>query len=208
VRIAGAATEDAIRRAGLAPLMEALLAHAQNQIPLLSEPGVFSDVDLACRAVDRFHRLSRAIDFVELEHYGRWGTILARLTKAISARLEPRLRGVALDVNRALRQGREGTDRLDADDILLALNGTFLLATARDCRDSLALNAVVDQVWTHLGEVLEIQLQRNLDALRRKPRDKVAQGRLEAGIKVADLRFGTEYAEIMRRAREAAERGG
>ncbi|MCA9697224.1 MAG: penicillin-insensitive murein endopeptidase [Myxococcales bacterium] len=205
-KIAGAATETAIMGAGFAPLVEALLAHAQNQVPVLYDAGVFTDVDLTCRAIDRFHRLSRAVAFIEIAPHGRWGTMLAGITKAISERLDPKLRNVALDSNLALRRGRDGRDRFDADQVLVALNGAYLLRTIRECRDSLALNATFDQVWAQLGQVLEVQLERNLEMLRQNPIDEVAEARLDAGIKLAELRFGIEYADIMRRARQAAER--
>src|SRR5690606_24204713 len=61
IRIAGNPAEASVVRAGFAPLVDALLAHAQNQIHALSTIGPFADIDLTCRAVDRFHRLIRAI---------------------------------------------------------------------------------------------------------------------------------------------------
>src|SRR5690606_17015973 len=118
--------------------------------------GPFADVDLACRAVDRFHRLSRAVHgYVELARNSRWSMIIAALTKNVSARVEPRLRDVVLDVNKALRKHREGTDRLDSDQLLTALSGVYLLATVRDARDSLAVNALFEQTWAQVGQALE-----------------------------------------------------
>lgn len=208
IRIAGSPSEAAIQRAGFGPLVDALLAHAQNQIPMLSQMGPFADIDLTCRAIDRFHRLTRAVNgFVELGRAGRWAMIVAALTKAVSERVEPKLRDVGPDVNKALRRQRDGAaDRFDGDLLLSALNGVYILATVRDCRDSLALNALFDQTWTQIGQALELHIQRNLEILRQNPGDASTSQRLDAAIKMAELRFNTEYADVLRRAKEAAEK--
>lgn len=207
IRITGAATEGAIVRAGFAPLVDAILAHAQNQIHALIQVGPFADVDLACRAVDRYHRLARAVHgYVELARNSRWSMIIAALTKNVSARVEPRLRDVVLDVNKALRKHREGNDRLDSDQLLTALSGVYLLATVRDARDSLAVNALFEQTWAQVGQTLEIHIQRSLDILRQNPGDRITGERVDAAIKMAELRFNPEYADVLRRAKETAEK--
>ncbi|MEQ1768872.1 MAG: hypothetical protein ABL879_03460 [Devosia sp.] len=206
IRIAGGASENTLMRAGYAPLIDALLAHAQNQIPPLNQNGLFGDTDRICRAVDRFHRLMRAVTgYVELNRSSRWSLVTAALTKSVSERLDPKLRSVAPDVSLALRR-REGTDRHDPEQMLAALNGVYLLATVRDCRDSLAVNAIFDQSWTQVGQALEIHIERNLEGLRRNPGDKVAAARLDGGIKMAELRFNQEYADVLRRAKDTAQR--
>ena len=208
IRIANSPAEPALIRAGFAPLVDALLAHAQSQIPAFNQAGTFGDMDLVCRSVDRFHRLLRAMTgYVELNRGSRWSLIAAALTKAASERIEPKLRNVAPDLNLALRR-REGADRVDGDQILSAMNGIYLLATVRDSRDSLAVNAVFDQVWAQTGQALEIHIERNLEALRRNPADSASSARLDAALKMAELRFNQDYAETMRRAKEVAERRG
>lgn len=207
IRLAGGVSEAAITRAGFGPLIDALLAHAQNQIPALSQFGAYADMDLVCRAIDRFHRLVRAVHgYVEMSRSGRWAMVVAGLTKTVSARVEPKLREVSPDVNVAMRKPREGADRVDADQMLAALNGVYLLATVRDARDSLALNALFDQTWTQVGQSVEMHVQRNLEVLRHSPADTVTAKRLDTAIKMAELRFGTDYADILRRARETALR--
>lgn len=207
IRIAGASTEAAVRRAGFEPLVEAILAHAQNQVPVLQVLGPFADIDLTCRAIDRFHRLIRALhSYLELARGGRWAMIAGALTKQVSERVEIRLRDVPMDINKALRRAREGSDRLDSDQLLSALNGVYILATVRACRESLALNALFDRSWTQVGETLEMHIQRNLEMLRQNPEDEVTSERLDASIKMAGLRFNADYAEVLRRAKEAAER--
>ena len=208
IRVAGSETEMAITRVGLGPLVDALLAHAQNQVPLLTQVGPFADMDLLCRALERFHRLMRAVQaLIELSRNGRWALIVATLTKNVSDRIEPRVRNVLFDLNRALRRQREGIpDRLDGDQILLALGSVYLLATIRDVRDSLALNAMFDRTWNQVGQALEIHIQRNLDLLRKDPDDAITAERLEAAIKMAEVRLGVEYADVIRRAKEGAER--
>ncbi|WP_325552686.1 hypothetical protein [Hypericibacter adhaerens] len=206
IRIAGAASEASLARTGFAPLIDAMLAHAQNQIPLLGQKGTFADMDLVCRAVDRFHRLMRAVTgYVELSRAGRWATIAAALTKTVSERLDPKLRDVGPDLNKALRR-RDGVDRLDSDQILSALNGIYLLATIRDSRDSLALNTLFDQVWSQTGQALEIHIERLMQFVRNDPTDRIASARLDAALKMAEVRFNQEYADTLRRAKEAAER--
>lgn len=206
IRITNSADEAHIARAGFKPLINAILAHAQNQIPALDQMGTFGDMDLVCRSIDRFHRLLRAVTgYVELSRGSRWSTVVAGLTKSASDLIEPKLRNVAADLNQALRR-REGSDRVDGDQILAAMNGMYLLATVRDSRDSLAVNALFDQVWGQTGQALEIHIERNLEYLRRNPADRAASARLDAALKMAEIRFSQEYAETMRRAKDAAER--
>jgi hypothetical protein len=183
-----------------------MLAHAQDQIPVLTQIGTFGDMDLVCRAVDRFHRLMRAVTgFIELNRGGPWAQIAASLTRRVSARLDPKLRDIGPDVNKSLRR-RDGTDRIDADQVLSALNGMYLLSTVRDCRDSLALNNLFDQVWSQTGQALEIHIDRLMEALKANPRDAVASKRLDAALKMAEIRFGQEYADTLRRAKMTTER--
>jgi hypothetical protein len=206
IRIAGASSEAAVQRAGFAPLVDALLSHAQSQVPLLEANGAFVDIDLTCRALDRYHRLVRAVSgYIELSRGSRWSAVIAGLTKSASDRIEPKLREVAIDVNQALRR-REANDRFDSDRVLAAINGLYLLSTVRDCRDSLALNAIFEQNWNQVGQALEVQVKRNLDLFRANPADKVAASRLDAGIKMAELRYNAEYADVLKRARDAAKR--
>ncbi|KQW80281.1 hypothetical protein ASC89_09315 [Devosia sp. Root413D1] len=206
IRLAGSATEASMQRAGFAPLIEAMLSHAQAQIPALYQHGAFADIDLTCRAIDRFHRLMRAVTgYVELGRLTRWSTAVAALTKTVSELVEPKLRDVSPNVNLALRR-HSGQDRLDGDQVLAALNGCYVLATIRDCRDSLALNAMFDQTWTQVGQALEMHVQRNLELFRQNPGDRVIGARLDAAIKMAELRFNPDYADVLRRARETAEK--
>jgi hypothetical protein len=206
IKLANGSTDAAIIRAGFAPVIDALLSHAQNQLPALGQAGPFADIDLVCKATDRFHRLLRAINGnVELGRMSHWATVIAALIKKASQLIEPPLRDVPTNVSQSLRR-RDGADRLDADLLLAALNGVYLLATVRDCRDSLALNALFDQTWTMVGQALELHVNRNLEILRANPADRITSGRLEAGIKMAELRFNAEYADVLRRARDVAER--
>lgn len=207
IRLSGNSNEGSVARAGFGPVVDAILAHAQNQLYLLQPFGPFSDIDLMCRALDRFHRLIRSLTgYIEFARGSRWSMVLSAITKQISDRIEPRLKDVVPDINQALRKPREGADRLDNDRLLAALNGIYLLAAIRECRDSLALNALFDQAWSQSGQTLEMHLQRNLELLRQNPADAIVGTRMEAGIKMAEIRFNPEYAETLRRARIAAER--
>lgn len=208
IRVAGANSEQALNRVGLGPLIDAILAHAQNQLPLLTQVGPFADIDLLCRALERFHRLARSVNaLLDLGRNGRWAMVLGGLTRNVSDRVERRVRNIVPDLSRALRRQRDGVaDRFDSDEILNAMGNLYLLATIREARDSLALNAMFEQTWNQVGQALEIHLERNLDSLRRDPADAITAQRLDAAIKMAEVRFGRDYAELMHRAREAAER--
>ena len=174
---------------------------------MMPPEGMFADIDLVCRAIDRFHRLMRAATgYIELGRFSRWSGVTSGLTGAASAQIEVRLRHVVTNVNLALRKSSGNLDRIDSDLVLEALNGCYLLATVRDCRDSLAVNTVFEQTWSQVGQSLEVHLQRNLDLFRSNPMDRVAGARLDAAIKMAELRFTGEYADVIRRARDIAER--
>ncbi len=207
IKISGSASEAAIQRANFGPLIEAILSHAQSQVPPLGQMGTFADIDLTCRAIDRFHRLMRSVTgYVELARLTRWSMVVAALTMTVSELIEPKLKNVASDINLALRRREGANDRVDSDQLLAALNGCYVLATVRDCRDSLALNAVFDQTWTQVGQSLEVHMQRNLDVFRQNPGDRVTGARLDAAIKMAELRFNPEYADVLRKARDSAEK--
>jgi hypothetical protein len=207
IKLSGSATETAVSRNGFSPLIDALLAHAQNQLHNLQLTGPFADVDLVCRSLDRFHRLVRALTgYIEFARGSRSTQVLSTITKMVSDRVEPRLKEVVTDLNQAMRRPREGMDRIDNDRLLAAINGVYLLAAVRECRDSLALNAVFDQAWGQTGQALELHIQRNIDLLRQTPGDPMTGARLDAAIKMAEIRFNPEYAETLRRARVAAER--
>lgn len=209
IRQVGGATEAAIARGGFEPLVEAYLAHAQNQIHALQLTGPFADIDLVCRSLERFHKLMRALTgYIEFSRGSRATQALSGITKMVSDRVEPRLKEVVTDLNQALRRPREGVSRIDDDRVLAAMNGIYLLSTVRDCRDSLALNAVFEQVWSQTGQALEMHIQHTLEQWRRSPGDATTGARLDAGIKMAEIRFNPEYADTLRRARVAAERRG
>jgi hypothetical protein len=206
LRIAGGGSEAAIQRSGFAPMVDAILAHAQNQLHALQQNGPFADVDMTCRALDRLHKLIRSLTgYVEFARNSRWTMVLAALTKHTSDRIEQRLKDVVPDLNQALRK-MPGTDRLDHDRLLSALNGMYVLAAVRDSRDSLAVNALFDQAWSQSGEALELHLVRNLELYKLNPDDALIGTRLDTAIKMAEIRFTPEYAETLRRARHTAER--
>lgn len=208
VAISGGNSETHLTNSGYAPLVEAILSHAQSQIGrLASQPNVFSDIDFACKAIHRFHRLMRAINYtLDIERRSLWGTIISDLIGKLSERLERPMKEISLNVSQALRRPRDGKDRVDPDQVLAALNGLYLLITVRQARDSLAVNALLDQAWSETGQAVEVLVTRALDGFRANPGDPAARERLEAGIKMAEIRFNTEYADILRRARDGADR--
>lgn len=206
IKLSGAATEVSVRRAGLGPLLDAYIAHAQNQLRFFEGVGPFPDVDLICRALERFHKLVRSLTgYLEFSRGSQATATLSAITKHVSDRLEPRLKEVVTDLNQAMRR-REGADRLDTDKLFAAVGGIFLLATVRDCRDSLALNSVFEQAWNQSGQALEIHIQRTMDTFKQNPEDANTIARLDAVIQMAHVRFSPDYAETLKRARHAAEK--
>lgn len=204
----GGNDEVRVTNAGYAPLVEAILSHAQSQIGRLdSEPRVFSDMDMACKAIDRYHRLMRAINHnLEIERKSYWGVIVTDLVARISERLTRPIRQVNVDVTQALRKPREGADRIDPEAVLAALNGLYLLTTARRARDSLAVNAVLDQAWNDTGQTVEVLVTRTIDLYKADRGDPVARERAEAGLKMAEIRLSPEYADILRRSFQGGDR--
>jgi hypothetical protein len=95
---------------------------------------------------------------------------------------------------------------VDAEHVLAALNGLYLLMAVRQSRDSLAVNALLDQAWADTGQAVEVLVTRALDNFRVSPGDAIVRERLEAGIKMAEIRYNAEYADILRRARDNAGR--
>ena len=207
IRIAGAPNEQAIARIGYVPVIDALLIQAFVQVLALKEAIRDANVDRMCKAIDRYHRLARAVTaFIELPRRGRWTHLAGTMTKTMSDLIEPLLHRVAPDVNRALRKPRDSSDSIDDLQVQSATDGCRLLATVRDCRDSLAVNAVCEQAWIQTGELLEAQIQRMMEQLRASPSDVLMSERIDAAIGMAARRFGTEYAEVLRRARETVSR--
>ena len=140
--------------------------------------------------------------YLELARNSRWSTIIAELTKQASHRLEPRLREISGDIAQSMRRPRDGSDRFDADGLLAALNGMYLLSGVREARESLALNALFEQVWNETGQSIEVLVKRNLEDFRANPTSEGAAKRLDTGIKMAEIRFNAEYADVFRRARD------
>ena len=45
-----------------------------------------------------------------------------------------------------------------------------------------------------------------MQTVRANPDDRIASGRLDAAVKMAQIRFGQEYADTLRRAKDNVER--
>ncbi len=207
-KIIGASSEGAMQRAGFEPLLDALLSHAQNQASLLSgQKGLYIDADLMCKSIYRFHKLMHAASgYVELERRSRLGKAATEITLQMAQIVEPRLKEVSSDVSQSLRKPRRGEDKIDADGLLAALNGIYLLAAVREAKESLALNALFDRIWSETGKNLEILLDRNLEEFKKDTNNSIVSQRLDMGIKMAKIRFGEEYAGILQNAKDKVSR--
>jgi len=208
VEAAGGCTETAVLRSGLEPVMDALVAHAQHLLAHICRDGPFIDMDQTCRAIHRFHGLVRAGSIVtENDGRGRWAVQTTQLVARVSDYLAPRLHRVEADLRQSLRPSRFEADAADSTLLLEALNGIYLLSTIREARDSLGVNAAFETVWAKTGNVLEMLIERNLDAFRQNPGDEMITRRLEAAVNMARIRFNPEYADIVQRAIYGAARG-
>lgn len=207
VDLAGGATERAVTQSGFASILDALAAHAQHQLSLIHDDGKFTDMDMACRAVARFHALIRAISIVsESNGHGRWSIQAAKLISQVSDQLAPRIQRIEADIRQSLRPVRAGGGSYETDMLLEALNGLYLLTSVREARDSLGVNSALETAWTQTGQVLETLISRNLEAYKAAPEDEIVARRLDATINMARIRFNPEYAEIIARAKEGATR--
>lgn len=201
-------SQRAITASGFASVVEGIIAHAQDQLSNFTATQTrFADMDLICRSLDRYHRLIRAVTSItENEKTSSWAQAVSGLVRHMSELIEPRLMKVEMDIRQSLRKARSGPDRLDADLLFDALNGLYLLAAVREALDSLALNSLVKSLWIDIGSALEILIGRNLDAFRDDPYNDILAQRLNTGIKMAEIRFNPEYADIMARARDGASK--
>ncbi|MCF6327093.1 MAG: hypothetical protein L3J21_07370 [Devosiaceae bacterium] len=206
--ISNGQTQKAVTQAGFGSIISALFAHAQNQMPLFAAKNTrFSDIDLICRALERFHRLIRAVsNITQNDKSCEWSQMSASIVRQMSELIEPRLLKVDTDIRQALRKPRTGPDLVDPSLQLDALNGLYLLASVREALDSLALNSLVNKLWSEIGKALEVLIERNLDAFRVSPDSDIAAQRLNTSIKMAKIRFNPEYAGIIIRARDGATR--
>ncbi len=206
--ISNGQTQKAVTQAGFSSIINALFAHAQNQMPLFAVKNTrFSDIDLICKALERFHRLIRAVsNITQNDKSCEWSQMSASIVRQMSELIEPRLLKVDSDVRQALRKPRTGPDLVDPSLQLDALNGLYLLASVREALDSLALNSLVNKLWSEVGKALEVLIERNLDAFRNSPDSEIAAKRLDTSIKMAKVRFNPEYAGIIIRARDGATR--
>ncbi|MCF6301927.1 MAG: hypothetical protein L3J13_01790 [Devosiaceae bacterium] len=201
-------SQRAITASGYASVVEGLIAHAQDQLSNFTATQTrFADMDLTCRSLGRYHRLIRAVTSItETDKSSQWATAVSMLIRHMSELIEPRLMKIDADIRQSLRKTRSGPDRLDSDLLLDALNGLYLLAAVREALDSLALNSLVKSLWNDIGKALEVLISRNLDAFRNDPENDILAQRLNTGIKMAEIRFNPEYADIMARARDGASK--
>jgi len=206
--ILGGAGEAVLKGGGFEPLIDAILSHAQDQISIVAaQSGHFGDVDLICKTIKRYHHLMRAVTgYVEVSRSSNWYKISADLTKQMGRLIEPRLNDISFNVTNSLRKERTGIDKLDADMLLNALNGIYLLVALREARETLALNAIFEKTWKETGQNLETLIDRNMETYKLDPANAIISQRLDMGIKMAEVRLGKEYSSALFNAKEAVSR--
>lgn len=203
-KLSYATTEDAIKKTGFGEFVDALLVNAQQQTEIIeNQSGLFRDIDLTCRAIDRFHHIARGLQFhLDLSKSSAWNASLERLVKRGASSLSKKFSDILHDVSKVLRPAPKGVAsvRLDPADVLQAYNGLYIMAATRPARESLAVNAVVDRVWKDVGTSLEAMVDRIFEHFKHTTgSDAFDVAQVDIVIKFCSIRFGAEYASILRR---------
>jgi hypothetical protein len=203
-------TEQTVRKSGYGPYGDAMVVNLQQLVDTIEEQaGLFSDIDLMCRAIDRFHRIARVLHYyLDLGKSSQWNHCIEILTGRVSKVLEKRLSEVVPNVTNVLRTPAQKAQILfTTDHVLQAYNSVYLLDAARNAKESLAVNTVVERTWNELGKSLEILLERALEDQKAAPfGDSLAIAKVDIAIKLCSIRFGAEYAQIMSKNKENIER--
>jgi len=203
-KLSYASTDEAIKKSGFGEYVGALLTNAQQQIEIIeNQTGIFRDIDLTCRAIDRFHQIARGLQFhLDLSKSSKWNVALERLVKRGALSLSSRFSDVLHDVNKVLGPAPKGANSvgLDPANVLQAYNGLYVMAATRSARESLAVNAVVERVWKDVGTALEAMVDRIFEHFKHSAgSDAFDTAQVEIAIKFCSIRFGAEYAAILRR---------
>lgn len=204
-----AKNENAIRATGLGEYFDALVIEAQRQIETVEQQtGTFRDVDLICRSIDRFHHICRSLQFnLDLPKTTAWVRHLEDLIKRAAIALNGRFSDVVKDVGKVLRPA-QGTNKthLDPNEVLQAYNGLYILAATRAARESLAVNAVVERAWRDVGQALEVMVDRIFEHYKMVAgTDPFATAQADVAIKFCSIRFGDEYAQVLKRNKQNIE---
>lgn len=204
--IVGSSEVADLRRSPSAALVDVALSAAERHVvrfsTLLSGGG--STEELVAE-VKGFHDVVRGMTHAfNVEDDRLWHARLAALRTAISDPLAGAVEGVVPAIRLALGADRWATpadeDRADA------LRAAALFAAARRYRDALAVNAPVTRLWPVVDQALQVYGRGAVDRLRAATGTERQQ--LEAAtamaVELAELVHGTDYATLLRRARDAA----
>ena len=203
-------TEEAFKKTGYSEFLDALTLEAQKQIEIIEQQaGLFKDVDLMCKAIDRFHHISRGLNFhLDLPKSVKWNVYLEGFTKRGAAALNGRFSDVVADINNVLRPTKgEVSAMINSAEVLQAYNGLYILSATRSARESLAVNAMVDKNWKDVGHSLENLADRVFDHYKRVgANDQITRTRLDVLIKFCAIRFGNDYAMTLAKNKANIER--
>ena len=195
--------DSSVRSTGYGEYVDAFIIEAQKQIEVIErQSGIFRDVDLICRAISRFHHVARCLQFnLDLPKSTLWVRQLEQLTSRAASALNSRFGEVVSEVNKVLRPAH-GTSRtsIDPSEVLQAYNGLYILAATRAARESLALNAAVERAWREVGRALEVMVDRIFDHYKLVVgSDPFAAAQVDVAIKFCSIRFGDDYAAVLKR---------
>ncbi|MGJ8528466.1 hypothetical protein [Maritalea sp.] len=203
-------TEEAFKKTGYSEFLDALVLEAQKQIEIIEQQaGLFKDVDLMCKAIDRFHHIARGLHLhLDLPKSAKWNLLLEGFTKRGAVALHSRFSDVLANMKNVLRPTKgETSAAINPADVLQAYNGLYILSATRSARESLAVNAMVEKNWKDVGYALENLIDRVFEHYKRVgANDKVTRTRVEVLIKFCAIRFGLDYATTLAKHKSNIER--
>ncbi|MBH0237593.1 hypothetical protein [Methylobrevis albus] len=207
VALGGGDKAGDIRRSSVASFLDIYFSEAERVIVRFGAARRRPDgtAEMA-RALGSFHDLVRSISIsIDFDGDSAWRKRLGDLRRSMSDMVQAEVEAIVPTIRRALRveggstAGREG----EGQDAIRAMT---VLAEARRCRDSLAINELLAQVGQSSEQAIEVLGNRAIEQLKKTAgagRADVLMA-VDIMIKLAELAFGPEYAVVMRKARDRA----
>ncbi|WP_141703604.1 hypothetical protein [Methylobrevis pamukkalensis] len=159
------------------------------------------------RELGLFHELVRGLSIaIDFDGDREWRKRLGDLRRRMSEMVQPEIDGIVATIRRALRIEGGASRAARENDAQDAIRAMTVLAQARKCRDSLAINEAIGRVMQSAEQAVEVLGNRCIDQIRKTGGDAQAEAIAAADVmlKLAEIAFGAEYASVMRKARDRA----
>jgi hypothetical protein len=205
--LAGSVSVKRIATSGYAVFAEAALSEVERFA--LIATGECSNTALG-EALNAYCRLVRVFDRqFEFEEKPEWQKRIAETRRAMSALVTRELDAMLGNVRRLLSVpavGENGEPILDAGLMDEALRGVMLLNKMRDFAESLAVNEITARSRQSLEQSLEFKTRALLSGLAgaQGRARRAHQAAVDAAIELCEAYFGKDYADQLRRSRQAA----